>query len=140
MDFTSDNIMKKTGKSIHILITERNPHMREFLKREMEAEGYIVRSAVNGREMLNQVYQNQPLDLIILDPDMPDVDVSETLKLLKDRVPQVIIVLHTYFTDYEEWGKMLDGAIFVEKQGSSIVGLKQVISSHLKSEMPSRTT
>ena len=140
MDFTSNNIMKKVEKNIHILITERNPHVREFLKREMEAEGYVVRSAVNGKELLDHVYLNQPLDVIIIDPDMPDVNVPETLKLLRDRVPQVTIVLHTFFADYEEYGKVLDEAIFVEKQGNSIVGLKQVIQSNLKTKVEPRAT
>ena len=133
MDLNSENTMKLV-ENIHILITERNSRVREFLKREMEAEGYVVRLAENGREMLDHVYHPEPLDLIILDPDLPDANVPEILKLLKERIPRVTIVFHTYIADYEEYGKFLEDAVFVEKQGNSIVGLKNVISTQLKTK------
>ena len=69
--------MKKEYK---ILIADRNSHVREFLKREMLAEGYIVQLAENGREVLKWTYSREPIDLLILDPDLPDAEESLLLK------------------------------------------------------------
>ena len=65
-----------------ILIADRNPHIREFLRREMMAEGYRARLAKNGREVLRLVYQRGPLDLLILDPDLPDAGEVPVLEKL----------------------------------------------------------
>ena len=108
---TFDKSMKKLEKRIHLLIAERNSRVREFLKREMGIEGYIVWSVANGSELLDYVNKNKPMDLIILDPDMPAINVPKTLKILKDRVPKVTLVLHAFYTGYEEYGNLLDDAI-----------------------------
>jgi len=114
-------------KKIKILITERNPHVREFLKREMAAEGYCVRLAENGKEMLKCVYIKETLDLLILDPDLPDPDVPSILEKLNDRVPKLPVVFHTFPSDYAEYSTILKDAVFVEKKGSSVERLKQVV-------------
>ena len=111
-----------------ILIIERNSHVREFLKREMTAEGYLVKSAENGKEMLEIIYNNQPPDLLILDPDFPDADAGLLLEDLQDKIPGLPVVLHTFPLDYAEYSKILKNAVFVEKMGSSVVQLKRVIS------------
>jgi len=116
-------------KKINVLITERNSHVRDYLKREMEAEGYVVHLAENGHQMLKYVYHSDPLDVIIMDPDLLDADVPGTLKVLKDRIPPVIVVFHTFEQDWEEYGKILDDVVFVEKRGNSIEGLKQVMAN-----------
>ena len=129
---TSGKSMKKQEKRIHLLIAERNSRVREFLKSELGIEGYIVWSVANDSELLDYVNKNKPMDLIILDPDLPVVNVPKTLKILKNRVPKVIIVLHAFYKGCEEYGNLLDDVIFVEKQGNSVVDLKQVILESLK--------
>jgi DNA-binding NtrC family response regulator len=124
--------MRSVEKKISVLITERNSHVRDYLKREMEAEGYVVRLAENGHEMLKHVYHSDPLDVIILDPDLPDADVTGTLMILKDRIPRVAVVFHTFEQDWEEYGKILEDAVFVEKRGNSIESLKQEIFNIIK--------
>ncbi|MBU1398308.1 MAG: response regulator, partial [Proteobacteria bacterium] len=63
---------KALKKMIKILIADRNSNVREFLRREMMAEGYSVELAENGREVLKWAYHREPADLLILDPDLPD--------------------------------------------------------------------
>ncbi len=52
-----------------ILIADRNRRVREFLGRELAAEGYSIRMAKDGREVLAAIKEDDPPDLIILDLD-----------------------------------------------------------------------
>ena len=120
------------GKQYTILIADRNRHVREFLKREMLAEGYQVRLAKTTREVLTFVYHPEPLDLVILDLDLPEVNELGVLEKIQDRIPTLPLVLHAFNTDYA--GNRADTvsmAVFVEKSGDSIEGLKKVVSDLL---------
>jgi DNA-binding NtrC family response regulator len=119
-------------KVYRILIADRNSHVREFLKREMLAEGFSVQLAENGREVLKWAYHRQPVDLLILDPDLPDAEESLLLKKLNQRVPYIPVILHTYLSDYLIASKIINPTEFVEKGGSSIEKLKKVVPEILK--------
>ena len=111
-----------------ILIADRNPHVRELLKREMVAEGYRVRLAENGRDVLKWSYDSGPIDLLILDPDLPDIDESTLFARLADRIPTLPMVIHTLLSDYTT-SKSISGTVaFVEKSGNSMEKLKQVVA------------
>ena len=116
-----------------ILIADRNPHVRELLKREIVAEGYHVRLAENGREVLKWSYDSDPIDLLILDPDLPDIDESALLSHLADRIPALPMVIHTFLSDYTVPSGMSETVVYVEKGGGSIENLKQVIANFLNS-------
>ena len=53
-----------------ILIAEDDRDTRTLLATSLEAEGYVVLTASNGRELLN-LATNTPPDLILLDMMMP---------------------------------------------------------------------
>lgn len=112
-----------------ILIADRNRHVREFLLRELTADGYKVKLARSGEETLKTVYDQQPLHLVILDPDFADR--SDILVKIQDRIPAIPVVVHTLSPE------QLDGLWFsetitvVEKNGNSIVDLKEVVASLL---------
>lgn len=114
-----------------ILIADRNPHVRELLKREMIAEGYRVRLAENGRDVLKWSYESGPLDLMILDPDLPDIDESDLFARLADRIPALPMVIHTLLSDYNTPKRISGTVAYVEKGGSSIESLKQVVADIL---------
>jgi DNA-binding NtrC family response regulator len=118
-------------KAYKILIADRNSHVREFLKREMLAEGYSVELAENGREVLKWAYHREPMDLLILDPDLPDAEESLLLKKLKQRIPYIPVILHTYLSDYLVASKLINPTEFVEKGGSSIEKLKKIVPAIL---------
>ena len=123
-------------KEFTILIADRNRHVRELLKREMRAEGYRVRLAKNGREVLDQVYQYEPLDLLILDLDLPDAGEVAVLERIEDRIPSLPVVVHTFLSDYANNRGVLGAAVFVEKKGSSIESLKRVVFEVLHNSNP----
>ena len=115
-------------KKFTILIADRNLHVRNLLKREMVAEGYRVRLAESGRDVLKWSYDYSPPDLLILDPDLPDIDESALFARLADRIPTLPMVIHTLLSDYTT-SKRISGIVaFVEKSGSSMENLKQVVA------------
>jgi DNA-binding NtrC family response regulator len=119
-------------KEFKILVADRNQHVREFLKRELMAEGYRVRLAKNVQEVLKKVYQSETLDLLILDPDLPGTDKLALLKKLQNRIPALPVVVHTYLADYTDYTNELSKLAFVEKSGSSVESLKKMVREILQ--------
>ena len=120
------------GKKFTILIADRNPRVREFLRREMMAEGYHVRLAKNGREVLKWAYHHEPVDLLILDPDLPDSGETAIVKKIEDRIPLLPVVIHTFASDCANNLALSGTVAFVEKNGSSIEGLKKTVFELLR--------
>ena len=118
-------------QDITILIADRNSHVRKFLQREMTAAGYQVQLADNACQVIKWAFNREPLDLVILDPDLPDADESDMLHHLFNRVPALPVVMHTYASEYGDVSKDMEGIYFVEKKGSSIERLKQVVNEIL---------
>jgi DNA-binding NtrC family response regulator len=132
-------LKSENGATFTILIADRNPNVREFLRREMMAEGYRVRLAKNGREVLRWIYHYEPLDLVILDLDLPDASDAPLLEKLNDRIPTLPVVVHTFSTDYVASNGNSLPVVFVEKEGNSIENLKKVVADMLLKTHPYRT-
>ena len=110
-----------------ILIADRNSHVRKFLQREMTAAGYRVRLAESAGELLKCAFRHEPLDLVILDPDLPGAEDTSLLQHLFDRIPALPVVVHSYSAEYGSELAYPGRVVFVEKRGSSVERLKQVV-------------
>jgi DNA-binding NtrC family response regulator len=117
-----------SNKNFSILIADRNPHVRRLLERELKADGYQVRVADNGRGVLEWAYRLQPLDLIILDLDLPDIDEQTLFGNLQDRIPVLPIIIHSFQPDAIKLCVNYRHAVFVEKGENSIEKLKKAVS------------
>jgi excisionase family DNA binding protein len=67
-----------------ILIVDDDDHVREYVKANLELEGYSVREAGSAEEGLAALEQEPP-DLILLDVMMPKVDGWEMLRRVQER-------------------------------------------------------
>jgi len=123
-------------KEFNLLIVDRNPHIRKFLKREFQSEGYNIQLAKNGRELMDLIYSSVPIDLVIIDPDIQDVSQMKLFKSLEDRVPTLPFVIHSNLFDYLESTSHVSKATFVPKRGSSSETLKDVVWNLLKESYP----
>jgi adenylate cyclase len=65
-----------------ILIVDDDEENRELLTRRLAREGHRVRAAQGGLEAL-AILQNEPVDLVLLDVMMPDLDGPAVLERLK---------------------------------------------------------
>jgi DNA-binding NtrC family response regulator len=126
-------------KRYRVLIADKNPRIREFLRREFSMAGYIVRLAETGEQLLKMVYGPMPLDLLIIDPDFPDADFSVLTQKLQARVPRLPIVLHTLELDMNTTQLPLALAQWVEKNGCSVENLKKTVAGMLALQQPPST-
>ncbi len=67
-----------------VLIVDDDPRLREFVRVNLEAEGYEVREAGSAKEGLEALDEESP-DLILLDVMMPQVDGWEMLRRVQER-------------------------------------------------------
>ncbi|MBN2125024.1 MAG: response regulator [Deltaproteobacteria bacterium] len=110
-----------------LLIADRNPHVREFLKREMTAEGFVVRLARNGLEVMQSLFKQGPPDLLILDLDLPDSDEMSVLDEIQTCFPNLPVVVHTFLSECTDRLAVLQTTAVVEKQGNNVDRLKKVV-------------
>jgi len=113
-----------------ILIADRNRHVRELLRRELNAEGYRVELARDGREVVNRIAGEDPPDLLILDLELPYVDEVEVLARLAERQPPLPVVIHTFMPEAANHPAALQAAAFLEKKGDTDL-LKAVVAKVL---------
>jgi DNA-binding NtrC family response regulator len=123
-----DNIVIKRYR---VLIADKNPRIRDYLKREFTMAGYIVHLAESSEQLLKLIYGPSRLDLLIIDPDLPDVDVALLTKKLQDRVPRLPVVLHTLDPDLKSTRFSLSPSELVEKNGGSVENLKKTVAGML---------
>jgi CheY-like chemotaxis protein len=135
-------LMLKEGRSVKeiftILIADRNRYVREFLKREFIEEGYRVELAKNSKEITERISCQEPLELLILDLDMPDADGLDLLEGLLKHVPTLPIVVHTFISEYNIPATTLEHIELVEKGGGSSDNLKEVVFALLRKTYPQR--
>ncbi len=65
-----------------LLVVDDNAMNRDVVSRQLARKGYQVATAEHGREAL-EVLNEQPVDLVLLDVIMPEMDGIETLRRIK---------------------------------------------------------
>ena len=65
-----------------LLVVDDNATNRELLTRQFARQGYVVATAENGKQALEQM-RRQSFDLVLLDVIMPEMDGVETLRRIK---------------------------------------------------------
>ena len=67
-----------------MLIVDDDERLREYVRVNLEAEGYVVREAASAEEGLEALDRESP-DLILLDVMMPQVDGWEMLRRVHEK-------------------------------------------------------
>jgi len=122
-----------------ILIADRNRNVREFMKRELMAEGYRVRVARDDREVLEAVESSDPPALVILDPEIPYGGALEVVETLGMRKPGLPIVIHSLSREDTLHPSLKRVAAFVEKSGN-MEHLKETLASVLHHRYRAKST
>ncbi len=84
-----------------ILVVEDEEGLRLLYEEELNAEGYEVLTARNGREAIQQLEVGKP-DLIILDIVMPVMDGMEALGRIVGKDRKIPIILNTSYSGYQQ--------------------------------------
>jgi DNA-binding response OmpR family regulator len=120
-----------------ILVADRNRHVREFLQRELTAEGFRVRMAKDGGEVLTSIAAEHCPDLLILDLEIPFAGRYSLLEEIRQHNRLLPIVIHTFLTDYAVHPEMEGTEVFIEKSGN-MDQLKKVVRDVLRNKYPLR--
>jgi CheY-like chemotaxis protein len=76
---------------VSVLVIDDDTQVRTFLREVLEAEGYEVREAGNGKEGV-KAYRQRPADLVLCDIFMPEKEGLQTIRELHDEFGSVKIV------------------------------------------------
>lgn len=117
-------------RRITILIADRNPNVREFLKREMVSENYRVICAEDAKTMFKLALGPFMVDVLILDPELPDMEASEVLGKLSIQKPALPVIIHS-FSEENGCAFLLESFVFIEKGGGSIEVIKRVLKEQI---------
>lgn len=84
-----------------VMVVDDEAPVREAFAAALQAKGYEVVLASDGREALRRIRQDQ-FDLIFLDILLPTVGGASVLKALKRRDPEALVVLITGHPYHDE--------------------------------------
>src|SRR5713101_141367 len=99
-----------------ILIIDDEAAIRESLETLLDLEGYTVRSAENGQEGLARIAE-RPFDLVLLDFALPDINGIDLLHEIRERDPQLSVIMITAYGTVENAVKAMQGGAvnFIQK-------------------------
>lgn len=117
-------------KRTRILIADDEPNIRLLYKSELEADGYDVVVAVDGKDAVAKVDETKP-DLVVLDIRMPGIDGVEALGRILDKYRTMPVILNTAFSSYQDNFMTWSADAYVEKSGDVSV-LKSKIAEVLR--------
>ena len=79
---------------MRVLIVEDDRRISSFLRRGLEAEGYHVQLAEDGRDGLERI-RHETVDLVILDRTIPYVDGLEVCRIIRQERRSVLVLMLT---------------------------------------------
>lgn len=79
---------------VTILLVDDEERLRLTLGKMLRAQGFVVREADSGTAAVAALTQ-EPAEIVILDLKMPGMSGAETLKALKDRDPDLEVIILT---------------------------------------------
>ncbi len=77
-----------------VLVVEDDPDIAALIQLHLESAHYQVRIATNGTEGL-QLALSEPVDLLVLDLGLPELDGLELCRRLECKVPRPLVLMVT---------------------------------------------
>lgn len=88
-----------------IMVVDDEKNILMLYQSELEEEGYEVVAANSGKEAL-ELFDKEKPDLVTLDIMMPDIDGIQVLRQLKQKDPNIPVIMLTaydYRDDFSVW-------------------------------------
>lgn len=88
---------------VYIAIAEDNSFVRQAIRERLapHKEVVIAHMANNGEELLKALDRDSNIDLVLMDLQMPVMNGIETTRMIKQRFPQIKVLILTMFDDDE---------------------------------------
>lgn len=130
--------MSTERQAKRILVVDDEEHIRKVLSRALTAQGYDVVMAANGEEALLRASEG-PFHLALLDLKRPGMGGLETLQRLKEKLPEIVVIMLTGVADSEsiESLSMAKGAAAFLTKPCGLADLRETVGKALGSGGPS---
>jgi len=79
----------------HFLLVDDEEVLIETMAKRLRLKGFIVDCALSGNEALHHLDTSDPIDVVVLDIQMPDEDGMSILGLIKAKHPLIEIIMLT---------------------------------------------
>ena len=129
-----------TGRQMmaHLLIVDDDRSLRQFLDILFSKDGYQVFTAETGKEAL-KLMEKQPVDVVLADIRMPEMDGLSLLKEIKGRWPQIPVIMITAFASMDTAvSAMREGAFDYVTKPFNLSELRETVARALKKAEKSR--
>ncbi|MDA8402974.1 MAG: hypothetical protein M0Z56_02075 [Desulfobacteraceae bacterium] len=73
-----------------IIVVDRNPNIRRLIQNELIVEGYTVFAPANEMEFIELFNGKRKMDLLIIDPDIFDMNFSRVRSQINDFSPVIV--------------------------------------------------
>jgi len=114
-----------------IMVVDDEPSVRKLVSRLLESLGHDVVEAQDGAEALARA-GDAPVDMVLLDIDMPGIDGLETLRRLRRAAPDTIVVMVSGIQDEPRAVRALeDGARDFIRKPFDLARLKEIVDHQL---------
>ena len=116
-----------------ILVVDDEPLVRRSLKRALEAAGFAVLEAVDGKQGL-EVWEKEQPDLVFLDILMPGLTGPQVLAEISPEIRKLsqVVLISAYSGDYSlDSAKGLGADHFIPKPFEDIFGIVKLVREML---------
>jgi len=96
-------IPEAQARSLHVLVVDDEPGVREVLIQYLRLDGHTVATATNGREGLERFFEDR-YDAVVTDYAMPELFGDKLAAAIKQASPLTPVILLTGF------GNLMQGA------------------------------
>lgn len=105
---------------LRLLIVDDNPRARDGLSAFLSTQNglQVISEASNGEEALAEVESQHP-DLVLMDLQMPVMDGLQATRIIKQRWPQVKVIILTIYSEGESPARQAGADGFLVKGCSS---------------------
>jgi two-component system OmpR family response regulator len=124
---------------IHVLVADDTKNIRALLTKCLEFEGYVVKTAVDGKTAL-EIIPKERFDLIFLDIRMPEISGTEVLRRIREMGINTPVVIITAFATVKNAVDCTQlGAVAYLQKPFTETKIKSVLEEvlHLKCDMSS---
>ena len=121
--------------SIRVLLVDDAKDFIKYMKKRLDARGVEVSTAVSGRQAL-ELLDKEPVDVVVLDVLMPDMDGIETLQEIKKIKPDQPVIMLTGHGTVESTaeGMRLGAADFLLKPCDADTLLSSIEKAHARTQ------
>ena len=112
-----------------VLIVDDEEPIRRLVDRILQSAGYVTRLAGSGPEALAAAEGPDPIDLLVTDMMMPEMNGDEVARRLRQKHPALKVLYYTGYSDrlFDEKGVLWEGEAFVDKPAGP-KGLLEAVS------------